>query len=322
MREETIKPFDLTPFETDRWFGFKIHDTNVLRDAKFRNYRRIVELFSIVLEVNRIARHSLDFEESWTGWTAVGWDKLFVEALGISLPLPRQVEWKSLFKGRRFQGQFGPPSEPGAPNSLQAVRPDFVCPQPRVSSVILISPGVILSENGQADQVVLRASTGLVELRIDPLREGTLTRQRVARLVGVGSRFKDVNSPIGSRELFFLRLLSGVRCASRDGRTCISESNAVIEFDCWVKLGLLTFNKGKIGKKQEEELSHTRLTKNWRNFVGQMHRISPTLGKLFRAEWIDSTSKVYSIGLVPGAVEDQLSEIATLSADLLSTQLR
>ena len=105
-----------------------------------------------------------------------------------------------------------------------------------------------------------------------------------------------------------------MRSESRQGRTSVSESDAVDEFDYWVKLGLITFNKGKIGRKQEEEGLHTRLTKSWHGFKAQMGSISRTLGGLFDAEWLDSTSKVYSIGLVPGAVEDRLCDSATLSA--------
>ena len=202
--------------------------------------------------------------------------------------------------------------------------------QARVSSVIAVSPDIILTENGQAHSVVLPAPTVSVELRIDSLRDKKPSRQRVARLVGVGSRFKDIDRPIGIRQLFFLRLLSGtkqVRSEFRQGRTSVSESDAVDEFDSWVKLGLIIFNKGKIGRKREEEESHTRLNKSWNGFKAQMGSISPTLGGLFDAEWPDSTSKVYAIGLVPGAVEDRLCDsvipdrrIALNSASLAGDQ--
>ena len=320
--DHRFKPFNFKPFETDRWFRFRVHYVEVLSEAKYRKHRRAVLVVFVVLELNRKAEFRLDFS---AGWTPVSRDKRVLKALGISLPLPLEVDWKRLLEGRLMQGRFGPPSEPGARNKLQDARPYSACAQARASSVIAVSPGIILTENGQAHPLVLRAPTVSVELRIDALRDKRPSRQRVARLVGVGSRFKDIDRPIGIRELFFLRLLSGtkqVRSESRQGRTSVSESDAVDEFDYWVKLGLITFNKGKIGRKQEEEGLHTRLTKSWNGFKAQMGSISRTLGVLFDAEWLDSTSKVYSIGLVPGAVEDRLCDSAILSAELRSTRLR
>ena len=122
--DHRFKPFNFKPFETDRWFRFRVHYVEVLSEAKYRKHRRAVLVVFVVLELGRKAEFRLDFS---AGWTPVSRDKRVLKALGISLPLPLEVDWKRLLEGRLMEGRFGPPSEPGARNKLQDARPYSAC---------------------------------------------------------------------------------------------------------------------------------------------------------------------------------------------------
>ena len=147
-----------------------------------------------------------------------------------------------------------------------------------------------------------------------------LQRRLEAQLRGVGSRFPDILFPIGIRELFLLRLFAGserVPVVNFGDRTLVTKVDAVSVFQDWVKAGVLTFESNK-----ENESPDARVAKCWNGFVGQMHRHSAGLGNLFQQfQPAPGNPKYYSIGLPPGAVEDQLGDLQQLFR-IVATQTR
>ena len=154
--DHRFKPFNFKPFETDRWFRFRVHDVESLRGqvpeappccpGGFRSSGTRPEGRIQIRgrggggrgggkggrgrgekeggeekgggrgeagekEGGGREKVLLDFI---AGWHPSGRDKRLLKALGISLPLPLEVDWKRLLEGRLMEGRFGPPPEPCA----------------------------------------------------------------------------------------------------------------------------------------------------------------------------------------------------------------
>jgi hypothetical protein len=196
-------------------------------------------------------------------------------------------------------------------------------------SVIDVSPSGIVGPVGpeSPSPVVPPAPTGPIaargsaELILEKVQGGKPSRNRAARLVGNGSRFRDIDRTIGVRELFFFRLFSASGKIQGDGDdewTRVEEEDAVKEFSYLVDIELLKFTPGETSKKHDSEVSletcATRITRNWDGFAAQIREILPELGS--RLKYIPRTSttpKIYAIHLAPGAIEDRLGDIVTLA---------
>ena len=141
-------------------------------------------------------------------------------------------------------------------------------------------------------------------------------RVHVARLVGVeGGPFDKVNEQIGPRQLFFLFLLFQSRQSMEaDGTywTVVAETKATELFKEWVSRGYLK-NAG-----EDEDKLERRVTKNWREFVGQLSKVKGLQGlfNFFPPPLTKDSEKVYAIQLRDHQMKVMLPDIDDLLGGL------